>query len=77
MIALEIEGRRRITYIDEAYIEFANGKLRRAPELEGYYEPGEIRKKRFRHSRQVRRVHLEVSPEGRRRGYARLNYKKR
>lgn len=76
VIALEIEGRRRVTYVSRAYIELKNGRTIRAHELEGYFAVGDLRRLRFNHEKHVRRVILEVSPDSRKRGYARLNVKK-
>jgi len=74
--ALEIEGMRRGTYVHEAYIEFDNNRLRRVPELEGYYGVWSRRQYRLEQQRYVRQIYLHVSPTEHKRGYARVYYQR-
>ncbi len=74
--SLEIEGTGRAMYIDRVYIEFDNGRTRRAPELEGYYEKGDYRIINFEHQRYLRRIFVDISPAQYKRGYGRINYRR-
>ena len=58
-----------------AFIEFGDGHLKRVPELEGTIRAGELLRLRLRHGTYVRRLHIEVSPTGYDRAYAKVNYR--
>ncbi|MCB1644593.1 MAG: hypothetical protein KDI36_04030 [Pseudomonadales bacterium] len=70
---LELQGVKRPIRILDAWVEMGNGRMIRAPELEGRLFPGERFVMDFAHDRLVRRVHLRVDPRAEKRGYAQLN----
>ncbi|HIG39137.1 MAG: hypothetical protein ABGY96_05565 [bacterium] len=72
---LGLEGTKRSVYVDRAYIEFSNGRMKRIQSLEGTIRDGDLRRFRLHRTRNISRVHLHLAPSGQR-GYARLAYAK-